>query len=82
MIVDKAVSIIAMEGRSGRPPKPKSNDFMLRRNNLPAHAGAPHGETDMTFSTQSFDRFAMIVGNLAMLAALPFAAFAIFAHSI
>jgi hypothetical protein len=77
-----ALSIIAMEGRFGRPLKPKSRDFMLQRNNSPAQAGAPHGETSMTFSTQTFDRFAMTVGNLAMLAALPFAAFAIFAHAI
>lgn len=72
-----------MEGRSGRPLKPRSRDFTLQRNNLPAPAGAPQGETDMTaFSTQAFDRFAMTVGNLAMLAALPVAAFAIFAHAI
>lgn len=82
MIVDMAILIIAMEGRFGRPLKPRSRDFMLQRNNSPAPAGAPHGETTMTaFSTQNFDRFAMIVGNLAMLAALPFAAFAVFAHS-
>jgi hypothetical protein len=29
------------------------------------------------FSTQAFDRFATTVGNFAMLAALPFAAFAV-----
>ena len=68
MRVDKAVLIIAMEGRSGRPLKPKSRDFMLQRNNSPAHPGAPHGDMTMTFSTSTFDRFANTVGNLAMLA--------------
>lgn len=78
-----AVMIVAMEGRIGRPLKPRSKDFMLQRNNSPAPAGAPHGETTMTaFSTSNFDRFATAVGNMAMLAALPFAAFALFAHSL
>jgi hypothetical protein len=34
------------------------------------------------FSTSTFDRFATTVGNLAMLAALPFAAFAVLAHGL
>lgn len=34
------------------------------------------------FTTQNFDRFATTVGNFAMLAALPFAAFAMLAHAI
>ena len=34
------------------------------------------------FSTSNFDRFATTVGNLAMLAALPVAAFAMLAHGL
>jgi hypothetical protein len=71
--------IIGMEGRFGRPLKPKN----AAAQQFTGSGRRTQGETTMAaFSTSNFDRFATTVGNLAMLAALPFAAFAIFAHAV
>jgi hypothetical protein len=70
-----AVLIIAMDSRPGCPERKNYTAFMLQR--------TMKWSPTMTFPISDIvDRIALTFGQLAMLAALPVAAVAIFVHSI